>query len=283
MAIDREDRHERARKLERISGIAMSAFKLSVFAVFVGTVLLLTLGEAIFGKAAEHMVGPLFFVCWIAAIASFAVSGVARFFLKIWGEDPRPRPRLLISAAVGWIGIPLALLIIGIAGFLSESPSPAPATQPHFQSHASLIFWLFLGVVVLFLPYVVRKQFRERSARVAFLAERADMSDDEFVTRLEVPPEGETFALGVRRAIADVMQVPPEKIHPDDSFEQMEKAGFAALDFNWLTMSEHLHLQPDLDAYKAGGFMHVDFRTPREYIKFHLEHPDLLKPVSEVT
>jgi len=283
MAIEREDRRERARELERIAGIAVRSFKFSVLAVFVGLALLFTLGKAILGRAVEQLVVPLFLVCWIAATASFAVAGVANLGLEIWGDRPRPRLRLLISAAVGWVGIPLAMLIIGIAGFLRKSPSPAPATQPQVQSHTSPIFWLFLGAVVLFMLYVFRQQFRERSGRVAFLAEHADMSDDEFVTRLEVPPEGETFALGVRRAIADVMQVPPEKIHPDDSFKQMEKAGFAALDFNWLTMSEHLHLQPNLDAYKAGNFMHIDFRTPREYIKFHLEHPDLLKPVSEVT
>jgi hypothetical protein len=80
--------------------------------------------------------------------------------------------------------------------------------------------WVVLMMLPAFIPliiYVVRDTRRRlRQKREAFVGGRTPLSDEDFLGLLAAPPERARVYVGVRRVLAGVAKVPPERVLPGD-------------------------------------------------------------------
>jgi hypothetical protein len=79
-----------------------------------------------------------------------------------------------------------------------------------------------VGTFLITIPIsAVLEQWRLRRVTARFLHGRAALPDPAFLLRVSAAPEEETFFLATRRSMARLCGVPPEMIHPEDTWRKL--------------------------------------------------------------
>jgi hypothetical protein len=77
-----------------------------------------------------------------------------------------------------------------------------------------------------------------KSKRQEFIGRTTALPDDDFISRLRIRPECQSFALAAREALGRICQVPPSHIHPEDKPELL-----AELVWDWDDMAVILEME----------------------------------------
>jgi hypothetical protein len=79
-----------------------------------------------------------------------------------------------------------------------------------------------VGTFLIMIPIsFVLERWRLRRVTVRFLHGRVALPDSAYLLRVSATPEDETFFLAARRSMATLCGVPPEMIHPEDTWRTL--------------------------------------------------------------
>jgi hypothetical protein len=78
------------------------------------------------------------------------------------------------------------------------------------------------GALLVLVPVICALERRRlRRARARFLRGRLALPDEAFLSRVGGSPDEAAFFLAARRAMAELSGVPPEMIHPEDTWRSL--------------------------------------------------------------
>lgn len=97
-----------------------------------------------------------------------------------------------------------------------------------------IVICVIAAIVILAATIMERRRWRECVKR--FMADRVPMTDDEFLRRLGCSEEHRAPCLACRSTLADLGNITPELIHPEDSMEalfSLQYDGGDPFEFQW--------------------------------------------------
>jgi hypothetical protein len=144
------------------------------------------------------------------------------------------------------------------------------------------VFSVGVFCVILAIAY---SNLRHSKRRKKHKSTHVCMSDPDFLAKLNVEAKHHDLCLDIRKALAEVVKVPAEMLHPSDSDAHLAKLGFTLEDL-LLTLGA---IGPyDIDFIAAHDLAYGDKggkssvlssygNTLDEFIRFILEHPEILE------
>ena len=101
------------------------------------------------------------------------------------------------------------------------------------------------------------------------------MLDSDFLVALDVGPEQHAMCLAARRAIAKILEVPPESVYPSEPLQNFMKLGFTLGDF-FLTVEDELSAEINVETIceVVTGNLDIEVSSCGDFIRFFLDHPE---------
>lgn len=105
------------------------------------------------------------------------------------------------------------------------------------------------------------------------------LKDKDFLEILKVDPKQVVLAVAVRNAVAAVIKVPPETLHPSETMKYIKKLGLDYSSFI-IELESYLSTIVDYEAFWSAVVSNKDFVEPDtlgDLTMYFLSHPVLLK------
>lgn len=93
------------------------------------------------------------------------------------------------------------------------------------------------------------------------LQSHSKMADDDFLKDLEITQEQQALAVATRNAIAAVIEVPSETLHPSDTMKYMKSLGFDFSSFI-IELESFASINMDYEAFWEATVSNKDFVEP---------------------